>query len=267
MNAPESAPSAPNPSLFNRIARLPLGAILVLAANLFPLAGVYFWGWDSFIILCLYWAETAIMGIFMILELVLVALFDRNNAIIARLFAAAFMGLFFSIHGLFLWQVFSGPWFAKLQSVQDVIDKLLIGEGLWLPVAIMVLGRGYGFITSVTRQIATPRDPSTPLIATKVDFSKKDAQNTVLSRFYGRVVLLHVAIILGAFIVMKLGSVAPLIVLIILKTALDLRTALKDAKPEAVTLSSVAQQNISASAGSIKGAPKWGLPNRSRNRQ
>jgi hypothetical protein len=36
-------------------------AILILS-DLVPLAGILFWGWDTFILLCLYCLETAVIG-------------------------------------------------------------------------------------------------------------------------------------------------------------------------------------------------------------
>ena len=36
--------------------------LILLAANLFPLVGVIFWGWDAFVLLMLYWLETAVIA-------------------------------------------------------------------------------------------------------------------------------------------------------------------------------------------------------------
>src|ERR1700690_4252237 len=36
--------------------------ILVLFADLYPLAGVLWWGWDAFVLLMLYWMETAVIA-------------------------------------------------------------------------------------------------------------------------------------------------------------------------------------------------------------
>lgn len=39
-----------------------MATLFVLAANLLPLAGVWFWGWDAFVVLMVYWAETVIVA-------------------------------------------------------------------------------------------------------------------------------------------------------------------------------------------------------------
>lgn len=39
-----------------------LATVIALAANLVPLAGVWYWGWDAFQVLIIYWAETVVIG-------------------------------------------------------------------------------------------------------------------------------------------------------------------------------------------------------------
>jgi hypothetical protein len=36
--------------------------LILVAANLVPLVGVIFWGWDAFVLLMLYWLETAVIA-------------------------------------------------------------------------------------------------------------------------------------------------------------------------------------------------------------
>ena len=40
--------------------------LVLLAANAMPLLGVLYWGWDVFVLLMLYWLETAVIGFWMI---------------------------------------------------------------------------------------------------------------------------------------------------------------------------------------------------------
>jgi hypothetical protein len=46
------------------VARLLLrpSVLILVAANLVPLIGVIFWGWDAFVLLMLYWLETAVIA-------------------------------------------------------------------------------------------------------------------------------------------------------------------------------------------------------------
>ncbi|HEX7789477.1 MAG TPA: DUF6498-containing protein [Afipia sp.] len=45
--------------------------------------------------------------------------------------------------------------------------------------------------------------------------------------FYKRIVIMHVAIMGGAFIVQAIGTAAPLIVLVLLKIAIEIRFQMK----------------------------------------
>jgi hypothetical protein len=36
--------------------------LILLIANLFPLYGIAYWGWDAFVLLMLYWMETGIIA-------------------------------------------------------------------------------------------------------------------------------------------------------------------------------------------------------------
>src|SRR5258708_30478877 len=44
-------------------------ALLLLAANLVPLVGVIAWGWDAFVLLMLYWLETAVIAFWTIVRI------------------------------------------------------------------------------------------------------------------------------------------------------------------------------------------------------
>ncbi len=53
--------------------------------------------------------------------------------------------------------------------------------------------------------------------------------------FYKRIVVMHVAIMGGAFIAQMIGITAPLIVLVLLKTALEIRFQMKARRESAIT--------------------------------
>ena len=44
--------------------------LILVAANLLPIVGVVFWGWDAFVLLMLYWLETAVIGFWTIVRVV-----------------------------------------------------------------------------------------------------------------------------------------------------------------------------------------------------
>ena len=68
--------------------RFATGTVLALvAANLIPLAGALFFGWDLGTIMLLYWAESAIIG-----------LFNIGKMIAVGGWGAIFLCVFFCVH-------------------------------------------------------------------------------------------------------------------------------------------------------------------------
>ena len=63
-----------------------LGLGLIIGGNLIPFYGIYAWGWDIFSIFFLYWAENAIIGIYMILTMLIVAVRNGILEVIGSLF-------------------------------------------------------------------------------------------------------------------------------------------------------------------------------------
>lgn len=196
--------------------RVAATSILILS-NLVPLAGILFWGWDAFVLLCLYWLETAVVGFWTILRVVTMSR-DRvaGRSIPGALAIGGFFivhaGIFMTVHMIFLWTLFAGPWASRLHDARDFIRLILIGQGLWLPLLALFVGQGAVFINdAVNRFIFTkPSQESTEV-------------GDIMGGFYSRIVLMHVAIMGGAFIAERIGTAAPLIVLVLVKTALEIR--------------------------------------------
>ena len=98
-----------------------LERILTLIANLIPLAGVWWWGWDVFQILVLYWMQTVLVVAWMLLHLHKLSR-DKLGDITVNgrvrpatrrdlLFVFGATGFAFcGAHLLFLWLFFSGDW-------------------------------------------------------------------------------------------------------------------------------------------------------------
>jgi len=51
--------------------------LILLAANLVPLIGVFMWGWDAFVLLVLYWLETAVIAFWTVVR---IATMSRGDA-------------------------------------------------------------------------------------------------------------------------------------------------------------------------------------------
>lgn len=195
-------------------------------ANLLPLLGVVFLGWDAAAIVLLYWIENLIIGFSNILMMILVKV-DSPGRQLQKLFMIPFFcihfGGFCAVHGFFLLVFFkigsdseilgSGqPWLGPLVFLQllfSVVKQLWQSRppGLEWPVLGLVVSHGLSFVKNFLF--------GQEYLTLKI--------NDIMMRPYKRIVLMHVAIIAGGMLIMMLGSpVALLCVLIFLKIAMDI---------------------------------------------
>jgi hypothetical protein len=190
-------------------ARLPSSAVFLILANLIPLIGALAWGWSILEIVAVYWAENLVIGLFTIFRLFTVATPDvETGAIRAKIAISVFFilhyGLFCLVHGVFVFALLGDS-----NEINSPTANLAIFAGplKWAILALAVshgfsffanyLGRGENLASSILEQIAAP---------------------------YPRIIVLHLAILLGAFAVQALGSpVFLLATLVIGKTLLDLK--------------------------------------------
>ena len=198
--------------------------LLLVAANLLPIAGVVWWGWDAFVLLMLYWLETAIIGFWTIVRLVVSpTAVDVSGkpldqmSVAARVGLGAFItvhaGIFMTVHFIFLWALFSGSWSSEIHGVGDFVRVMIVGTDLWIPLAFLFVVRGAMLmglplrrrLGIVAEQAAEPTGPENPVIG-----------------LYVRIIVMQVTIILGAWFAILAGDgVGPLILLIVLKTLAD----------------------------------------------
>ena len=211
----------------NRALQKPsLSIIFLTVANLVPLIGVVFLGWDVAAIVLLYWIENLIVGFFNILRMLLVKVESRSKQF-QKLFMIPFFcvhfGGFCAVHGFFLLAFFKigspdevmadtatwmGP-FIFLQLLYGVVMQLWHSRppGLVWPAVGLFVSHGVSFIKNFIngQQYLT--------------LNIKD----IMMRPYKRIMLMHVAIIVGGVLIMKLGAPMGLLcVLIFLKIGLDI---------------------------------------------
>jgi hypothetical protein len=200
-------------------------------ANLIPLFGVVFLGWDAAAIVLLYWIENLIIGFSNILKMILVKV-ESPGKQFQKLFMIPFFcvhfGGFCAVHGVFLLTFFkigsdpfaSGPGQAWpgplifLQLLYSVVMQLWQSRppGLEWPVLGLAVSHGISFVKNF---LFGPEYLSLKL-------------NDIMMRPYKRIVLMHVAIIAGGMLIMMLGSpVALLCVLVFLKIVMDIWLHLK----------------------------------------
>ncbi|MDX1697102.1 MAG: DUF6498-containing protein [Thiohalobacterales bacterium] len=197
-----------------------LPQIALLLANLIPVFGVLYMDWDVGAIVVLYWAENLVVGIYTILKM-LVA--DGAKAIGFALFFCVHYGGFCVVHGMFVLKLteFAGiaslpepesTWPGPLVIVEKahhLISSVLSaapGEILWVLLA-MVLSHGVSFLLLFIGQ-----------------GEYRDARaRRLMTAPYERIAVLHVAVILGGFLVARLQSpIGLLLALVALKIGMDI---------------------------------------------
>lgn len=196
------------------------GYFLVLAANLVPLYGVLFEGWTVFSLVFLYWFENVIVGVCNVIKM----LTNANNSAFDSLAGKAFFVPFFSmhygiftlVHGLFVFVMFApvgqgafGVFAAKSSVVLNGSAFSRIGaelSGLWLPILALTVVHVRDLISEY--------------------WGRGEYRTTTLSTLmfqpYGRIVVLHLTILIGGGIAAALGQpIAALVILLGLKVAIE----------------------------------------------
>lgn len=193
-------------------------AVALVLANMVPLIGVLFFGWNVWTILIVYWLENGVVGVFNVLKMSRAAAEyvpgrvritfnggpaeDATKAGLIGFFILHY-GIFWTVHGVFVLAFAAGAFSissrttAEAPSVWTILlalVALLVSHGL--AYRLDYIGRGEYLRTSAASQMFAP---------------------------YGRLVVLHVTIIVGAFAISTTGApVAAVVILIVLKTGLDL---------------------------------------------
>lgn len=191
--------------------RLSVWALVL--ANLVPVYGVLVLGWDVFPLMLLFWLENVVIGLFNVLRLLCARPADGPTWLV-KLFMVPFFvvhyGLFTFVHGVFVLALFSGSGdggtgmpFGLIRPVADAIATWHLG----LPLLVLTASHLYSFVTNY---LVGGEYRRTPLL--KIMFLP-----------YGRVIALHVAIVLGGLFAQVLGSpVWALLLLIAVKIGFDL---------------------------------------------
>lgn len=180
-----------------------LSGIALIGANLVPLAGVLFLGWDLATVMILFWAESAVIGFYTVLKMAIVG---KLLAIFAVPFFVGHYGGFMAMHFLFIYLLFVRG-IDPAGMPPGVRDALLgIALPIWPSLAALFLSHGVSFFQNFLGRREYEGATVTALMAAP----------------YNRIVVMQLALIFGGWIVMLFKSPVPaLALLILLKTALD----------------------------------------------
>jgi hypothetical protein len=187
-----------------------LSTLALLVCNAVPLIGVLFMGWQVFPLVLLYWLENVIVGGFNVLRL---ATADPSSAaanagkMVLIPFFCVHYGMFTFVHGVFVLALFGGGEYAKGFPTPALVLHAIQATGIGAAVFALFCSHAVSFVWNYLlggeyRQV--------PLM--KLMFQP-----------YSRVVVLHIVILGGAFLMQALHSpLAGLVLLVVLKTGVDL---------------------------------------------
>jgi len=206
--------------------------LALLAANMIPLVGVLFLKWNAFYIVLLYWAENLAVGFYNVLKMAF-AKVRHPIEHLGKLFLIPFFiihyGGFTGVHGFFILAMFSkgeqGPpmggdeawpcFLVFVQMLYNVVKHIMltIPPTVRLGVLSLFASHGVSFIYNYFLKgeyaRANPRD--------------------LMGQPYARVFVMHITILGGGFLSMVLGSPAALLlILVLLKTAIDIKFHLRE---------------------------------------
>ena len=206
--------------------------LILLAANLVPLVGVLLWGWDAFVLLMLYWLETAVIAFWTIVR---IATMPRD-----ALGDIQFEGS----------DKPAGA--ARARGVLHAARRHLHGRAFHVSVGAVL--RRLGAEDSRAARVRRPdrhrrpgcgcrcsccfvvrggaddvRDASSPRLRRifrlaprrRTERAELSPAETVLFGLYVRIFVMQVTIILGAWFALLLGTAGAYVFLIAVKTAID----------------------------------------------
>lgn len=189
-----------------------------MLANLVPLYGVLFRGWEAFPLLVLFWAENVVIGVLNVARML--CLNPADPALwAAKLGMAGFFcvhyGMFTAGHGVFVLSGLFGSQHYKVDGL-DVRGPALAAIrdfDLWLPLGVLATSHLFSFLWNY-------------LYRGEV----RSAQlQELMMKPYARVVVLHVTILIGGIAAAALGSPLWMLLLLVgLKIFIDLAAHLKE---------------------------------------
>lgn len=185
--------------------------IALVLANAFPIIGVLFLGWTVFPLLLFYWLENVVVGGYTVLKMASAhpadPIYWAGKLFMIPFFIVHFGG-FTYVHGIFVVALFGpklgGDAFDLLHAVPAAITANQLGWG----VLGLVASHGFSFFWNYLRN---------------GEYQRASLQQLMRAP-YARVIVLHMTVLFGGWVVMLLGSpLGALIILVAIKTVVDVK--------------------------------------------
>jgi hypothetical protein len=181
-----------DPSEVARAYRDPL-SLVSLAVDLMPVIAVFAFGWGATPLVALYWLENLVIGAFTILRMIATALASFVSLAMTLFIVPFFFfhyGMFCFVHGIFIRAFAPGEDDGAFEPVSLIQWALgTAPEMLWFLAAIIVVSALYYAFDFLWRG----------------EYKASNPQQEMFSP-YGRIVTLHIAILLGAGVAFSLNE-------------------------------------------------------------
>jgi len=183
--------------------------LALIAANLIPVAGSAFLGWNLSDVMVLYWAESAIVGFFNVCKIIVIG---RWTALFAAPFFIGHFGGFMAVHFLFIYTIFVEPSQTGVSSGGDLAQVAALFTGLWPALLALFASHAFSFFANFVGR--------REYVGRRV--------NDQMGEPYGRIIFMHLVLIFGGGLAMVLGNPAPVIMIVIaLKIFFDVKAHLR----------------------------------------
>jgi hypothetical protein len=197
--------------------QMPSAQVLV-AANVIIAGGVLFGGWPLFPVMFLFWAENVIVGFFNVLRMAASGRSGTAEKVGTIPFFILHYGGFCLGHGVFVVALFAGDELRGYMAAAGGFDagfvrQLLSGQGVWLGVVVLFASHWFSFARNYLGS---------------GEYRQAEA-GKLMGAPYARVMVLHVLILAGGFVIMGFESpTAFVLLLVVLKTAIDVYSHVRE---------------------------------------
>lgn len=195
--------------------KLTISVIFLIGANLIPLIGVLFWGWSVGAVLLAYWIESAIIGVLNVPR-IWAAQGSAASKVFTSVFFAFHYGAFAAAHLVFLVNVF---------GAQEPLASISAGGAMMWTALSFFISHSVSLILRLYRKEFKEIRPAVQLFSP-----------------YSRVMIMHITVLFGAFLISLLQSpIFAVVLLVVIKTLIDLTAHLREGR-EARALESLQVQ-------------------------
>lgn len=182
--------------------------VAVLVINLIPAACVLWFGWSALTLLLLYWAENVVLGLINLVKMIVVAVSGGVSGVLTGLFLIPFFlfhyGAFCAGHLFFAVMVVGG-----LSSGGDPMESFaLVWDDRWRYLAPLLAMTAF-HLAALVQWLRAGAWRDKPL-------------NLQMGEPYGRIIIMHVTILIGAVLIVATHQPAAAVALLaVLKTLFE----------------------------------------------